>query len=68
MTKAQIIARIIIVILALCFFFADFSIVAPIVLSAFVILSFIDYQADKGKYNIFTAAVFLFILFTFFII
>lgn len=68
MIKAQIIARIIIVILALGFFFADFSIVAPIVLSAFVILSLIDYQTDKGKYNIFTAAVFLFILFTFFII
>ncbi|WP_252312866.1 hypothetical protein [Sinobaca sp. H24] len=68
MRKAQIIARIIIVILALGFFFADFSIVAPIVLSAFVILSFIDYQADKKKYNIFTGVVFLFILFTFFII
>lgn len=68
MTKAQIIARIIIVILALGFFFTDFSIMAPIVLSAFIILSFIDYQADRKKFNVFIGAVFLFILFTFFTI
>lgn len=68
MIKAQIIARIIIVILALGFFFTDFSIMAPIVLSAFIILSFIDYQADRKKFNVFIGAVFLFILFTFFTI